>query len=84
MMLHNPMASNAARTMDPRGLTLGKISYDLVNKPRAYWEVAAEVVAKGPMMPKKRVVPLLREVRAATVARRVVPPDISPVIAADT
>lgn len=84
MILHNPMASNAARTMDPRGLTLGKISYDLVNKPRAYWEVAAEVVAKGPTMPKKRVVPLLREVRAATVARSIVLPNVSAVVAADT
>lgn len=37
-------------------------SYEQVNKPRPYWEVAAEVVAKGAFMPKKRLVPLLREV----------------------
>lgn len=38
-------------------------SYDLVNRPRAHWTIAAEVVGKGASMPKKRVVPLLREVR---------------------
>ncbi|CAM9528352.1 unnamed protein product, partial [Ectocarpus sp. 4 AP-2014] len=42
-----------------QGYAIG--SYELVNKPRAYWTVAAEVVAKGATMPKKRLVPLLRE-----------------------
>ena len=37
-------------------------SYDQANKPRPYWTVAADVVAKGATMPKKRLVPLLREV----------------------
>lgn len=39
-------------------------SYEQINKPRPYREVAAEVVAKGTTMPKKRLVPLLREVCA--------------------
>lgn len=38
-------------------------SYDQVNRPRAHWTIAADVVAKGSTMPKKRLVPLLREVR---------------------
>eukprot|EP00752_Nemacystus_decipiens_P001833 g1768.t1 len=36
-------------------------SYDQVNRPRAHWTIAADVVAKGSTMPKKRLVPLLRE-----------------------
>lgn len=44
-------------------------SYEQVNKPRPYWEVAAEVVAKGASMPKKRLVPLLREVSACEEGR---------------
>lgn len=38
-------------------------SYDSINKPRPYAETARDVTAKGATMPKKKVVPLLREVR---------------------